>query len=121
MTAGTEGLAAWPPAAVATVVAAVGAASVALVGALVGGVWAVLRWRRDVAREERDRAWSRFVWTVDHAADHDTGKAEIGRLAAGTMYNMRILGDEDELIGRLVLELVTGREQEWRRSRNRTR
>jgi hypothetical protein len=56
MTAGVEGLAAWPPAAVATVVAAALAVALTAVAGLVGGLWAVLRWRRDVAREERDRA-----------------------------------------------------------------
>ncbi|MFJ4296506.1 hypothetical protein [Curtobacterium sp. NPDC089689] len=55
MTAGTEGLAAWPPAAVATAVAAVVTTGLTLVVAVVGGVWVVLRWRRNVAREERDR------------------------------------------------------------------
>lgn len=54
--AGEAALAAWPPAAVATVVAAVLAAVLTLLAAVVGGVWAIVRWRRDVAREERDRA-----------------------------------------------------------------
>jgi len=101
MTAGVEGLAAWPPAAVATVVAG-----------LVGGLWAVLRWRRDVAREERDRAWSRFVWTVEQACDGDVGRAEIGFASADVVYDMQILREGDAVLGTMVLGLVTGRESE---------
>lgn len=76
MAAGVEGLAAWPPAAVATVVAAAPAVALTAIAGLVGGLWAVLRWRPDVAREERDRAWSRFVWTVDQACDGDAGPGQ---------------------------------------------
>lgn len=110
MTAGVEGLAAWPPAAVATVVAALAAAALTLVAGFVGGVWAVLRWRRDVAREERDRAWSRFVWTVEQACDGDVGRAEIGSTSAEAMYDMPILRGDDAALGTMVLGLITGRE-----------
>ncbi|MBT1677155.1 hypothetical protein [Curtobacterium aurantiacum] len=113
MGTGTGELATWPPAAVATVVAALSTAAFTLLVAVVGGLWAVIRWRRDVAREQRDRAWSRFVWVVDHVtdADADVGRAEIGRLVAGAMYNMQVLREADEVIGKLVLELVTEEEQ----------
>ena len=107
----TGELAAWPPAAVAVVVAALCTAAFTLLVAFVGGLWAVIRWRRDVAREQRDRAWSRFVWVVDHVTDADVGRAEIGRLVAGAMYNMQVLREADEVIGKLVLELVTEEEQ----------
>lgn len=106
MTAGTEGLAAWPPAAVATVVAAVGAASVALVGALVGGVWAVLRWRRDVAREERDRYWSRLTTVFDFVTSADTGRREIGGTLARAMYDMRRVPPGEEPGARVLAELL---------------
>ncbi|MCS6559504.1 hypothetical protein NYQ31_13950 [Curtobacterium flaccumfaciens] len=107
----TGELAAWPPAAVAVVVAALCTAAFTLLVAVVGGLWAVIRWRRDVAREQRDRAWSRFVWVVDHVTDADVGRVEIGRLVAGAMYNMQVLREADEVIGKLVLELVTEEEQ----------
>lgn len=113
MTAGTEGLAAWPPAAVAVVVAAVCTAAFTLLiafVAFVGGVWAVVRWRRDVAREERDRAWSRFVWIVDQACDPDIGRTEIGTIAADAMYDMQMLREDDAVLGTMVLGLITGRE-----------
>ena len=110
MTAGVEGLAAWPPAAVATVVAASVAVASTVLAAAVGGIWAVLRWRRDVAREERDRAWSRFVWTVDQACDGDVGRGEIGFASANTMYEMQALRDEDAVYGRVVLRIITGRD-----------
>ena len=107
----TGELATWPPAAVAVVVAALCTAAFTLLVAVVGGLWAVIRWRRDVAREQRDRAWSRFVWVVDHVTDADVGRVEIGRLVAGAMYNMQVLREADEVIGKLVLELVTEEEQ----------
>lgn len=109
MTAGVEGLAAWPPAAVATVVAAALAVALTAVAGLVGGLWAVLRSRRDVAREERDRAWSRFVWTVDQACDGDVGRGEVGLASADAMYDMQILRESDAVLGTVVLELITGR------------
>lgn|GEM_PF-2345885 len=109
MTAGVEGLAAWPPAAVATVVVAALAVGLTAVAGLVGGLWAVLRWRRDVARAERDRAWSRFVWTVDQACDGDVGRNEIGFASADTMYDMQILRESDAVLGTMVLGLITGR------------
>ncbi|SOC87594.1 hypothetical protein SAMN05660766_1279 [Curtobacterium sp. 314Chir4.1] len=112
MTAGVEGLAAWPPAAVATVVAAAQAVALTAVAGLVGGLWAVLRWRRDVAREERDRAWSRFVWTVEQACDGDVGRAEIGFASADVMYDMQILREGGAVLGTMVLGLITGRESE---------
>lgn len=112
MTAGVEGLAAWPPAAVATVVAAAPAVALTAVAGLVGGLWAVLRWRRDVAREERDRAWSRFVWTVDQACDGDVVRSEVGLASAGAMSNMQILRDHDAAFGTIVLERITGGEDD---------
>ncbi|PCN49132.1 hypothetical protein Csp2054_02750 [Curtobacterium sp. 'Ferrero'] len=110
MTAGTEGLAAWPPAAVAVVLAAACTAAFTMLVALVGGVWAVVRWRRDVAREERDRAWSRLVWIVDQACDADVGRSEIGLVGADTMYDMQMLREDDAVLGTMVLGLITGRE-----------
>ncbi|KTR38377.1 hypothetical protein NS263_13615 [Curtobacterium oceanosedimentum] len=107
MTATGEGLAAWPPVAVAAVVAAAIGSAMTMIGALIGGLWAVLRWRRDVAREERDRAWARFVWTVDHASDDDVGRAEIGRFSAQAMSDMQILRDDDAAVGKIVLDLIT--------------
>lgn len=95
MTEGIEALAAWPPAAVATVVAALGAAGLTLVGAIAGWCWALLRWRRDVHREERDRAWSRIVWAIDHVCADDIGRNEIGREAFEAAYNMQIARDAD--------------------------
>ncbi len=111
MTEGSEVLAAWPPAAVAVVVAAVCTAAFTLLVAFVGGVWAVIRWRRDVAREERDRAWSRFVWIVDQACDADVGRAEIGTIGADAMYDMQMLREDDAVLGTMVLGLITGREE----------
>lgn len=107
MTATGVGLAAWPPAAAAAVVAAAVGSALTLVGALVGGLWAVLRWRRDVAREERDRAWARFVWTVDQVCDADVGRAEVGRFSARAMSRMQILRADDAAIGRIVLDRIT--------------
>jgi len=111
VTAGVEGLAAWPPLAVATVVAAVAAGALTLVAALVGGVWAAVRWRRDVAREERDRAWARFVWTVEQACDGDVGRAEVRAISARAMYDMQNLRGDDAVLGTMVLGLITGKEQ----------
>jgi hypothetical protein len=110
MTTGVEGLAAWPPAAVATVVAAALTVALTAVAGAVGGLWAVLRWRRDVSREERDRAWSRFVWAVDQACDGDVGRAEIGFASADVVYEMQTLRDDDAVYGRVVLRISTGRE-----------
>ncbi|ROP60757.1 hypothetical protein [Curtobacterium sp. ZW137] len=90
LTVGTDGLAAWPPAAVATVVAALCAAGLTMVVAVVGGCWAVLRWRRDVHREERDRAWTRIVWAIDLVCSDDVGQNEIGRLAFEAACDMQI-------------------------------
>ncbi|MFJ7290037.1 hypothetical protein ACIQUC_17115 [Curtobacterium sp. NPDC098951] len=112
MAAGVEGLAAWPPAAVATMVAAAPAVALTAIAGLVGGLWAVLRWRPDVAREERDRAWSRFVWTVDQACDGDVGRSEVGLASARAMSNMQILRDHDAAFGTIVLERITGGEDD---------
>ncbi len=109
MTAGGVGLAAWPPLAVATVVAALVATTLTLLVGVVGGCWAVVRWRRDVAREERDRAWSRFVWTVDQTCAADVGRAELGCASAEAMYDMQILREDDATVGSIVLEIITGR------------
>ncbi|MBP1302255.1 hypothetical protein [Curtobacterium sp. 1310] len=107
MTATGAGLAAWPPVAVAAVVAAAVGSVLTLVGAAVGGVWALVRWRRDVGREERDRAWARFVWTVDQVCDGDVGRAEVGRFSARAMSRMQILRADDAAIGKIVLDLIT--------------
>ena len=107
MTASGVGLAAWPPVAVAAVLAAVVGSAVTLLGAAVAGVWALVRWRRDVAREERDRAWARFVWTVDHACDDDVGGAEVGRSTDRAMSRMQILRVDDAAIGKIVLDLIS--------------
>jgi hypothetical protein len=107
MTATGAGLAAWPPVAVAAVVAAAVGSVLTLVGAAVGGVWALVRWRRDVGREERDRAWVRFVWTVDQVCDGDVGRAEVGRFSARAMSRMQILRADDAAIGKIVLDLIT--------------
>lgn len=114
MTAGVEGLAARPPAAVATVVAAALAVALTAVAGwpVAGGLWAVLRWRRDVAREERERAWSRFVWTVDQACDGDVGGSEVGLASAGAMSNMQILRDRHAAFGTIVLGRITGGEDD---------
>lgn len=109
MTASGVGLAAWPPVAVAAVVAAAVGSVLTLVGGAVGGIWALVRWRRDVAREERDRAWARFVWTVDQVCDGDVGRSEVGGVGANAMYDMQILRGDDAVFGTLVLELITGR------------
>uniref|UniRef100_A0A942T8L5 Uncharacterized protein n=1 Tax=Neobacillus citreus TaxID=2833578 RepID=A0A942T8L5_9BACI len=106
---GQEGLDGWPPAAVAVVAAALCTAAFTLLAAFVGGLWAVLRWRRDVAREERDRAWGRFVWIVDQACDGDVGRAEVGLLGADAMYDMQMLREDDAVLGTMVLGLITGR------------
>jgi hypothetical protein len=111
MTAGTEVLAAWPPAAVATVVAALGAAALTLTGALAGGVWAAVRWRRDVYREERDRAWTRIVWAVDLVCAEDVGRNEIGRRAFQAVYDMQIARDEDVVFVTIVRELIITEKQ----------
>ncbi|WP_152998265.1 hypothetical protein [Curtobacterium luteum] len=108
---GSGVLAAWPAAAVAVVVAAVCTAAFTLLVAFVGGVWALIRWRRDVAREERDRAWSRFVWIVDQSCDPDVGRTEIGTIGADAMYDMQMLREDDAVIGTMVLGLITGREE----------
>ncbi|MET3636956.1 hypothetical protein [Curtobacterium oceanosedimentum] len=107
MTASGVGLAAWPPVAVAAVVAAAVGSVLTLVGAAVGGVWALVRWRRDVAREERDRAWARFVWTVDQVCADDVGRTEVGRFSARAMSRMQILRADDAAIGKIVLDLIT--------------
>jgi hypothetical protein len=110
MTEGIEALAAWPPAAVATVVAALSAGALTLLGAVVGGCWAVLRWRRGVHREERDRAWTRIVWAVDLLCADDVGRNEIGRDAFRAVYDMQIARDEDVEFVSIVSE-ITGFEK----------
>lgn len=111
MGTGTGELAAWPPAAVAVVVAALCTACFTVLVAVVGGLWAVVRWRRDVAREERDRAWTRLVWIVDQACDRDVGRAEVGLVGADAMYDMQMLREDDAVLGTMVLGLITGKEQ----------
>lgn len=109
MTEGIEALAAWPPAAVATVVAALCAAGLSLVGTVLAGCWAVLRWRRDVHCEERDRAWSRAVWAVDLACASDVGRFEIGVRAVRSIHDMQILHGSDAEFVRIVVELLEDR------------
>ncbi|WJX98784.1 hypothetical protein [Curtobacterium sp. 458] len=106
MTAGTEGLAAWPPAAVATVVAAVVTTGLTLVVAVVGGVWVVLRWRRDVAREERDRYWSRLTVVFELISDREVGRREIGRGLAKAMYEMQKVPRGEEPAAKVLEELL---------------
>ncbi|PZF04113.1 hypothetical protein DEJ01_08460 [Curtobacterium sp. MCLR17_040] len=101
----TGELAAWPPAAVAVVVAALCTAAFTLLVAVVGGLWAVIRWRRDVAREQRDRAWSRFVWVVDLITAAEVGRREIGRNLAQAMYDMQKVPAGEEPAARVLAEL----------------
>lgn len=110
MAGGMGEFAAWPPAAVATVVAAAFTVAFTVVLAVPCGLWAGLRSRRDVAREERDRAWSRFVWTVDHACAEDVGRAGVGSLGAEAMYDMRSRRGDGARLGTMVLGLITGEE-----------
>jgi hypothetical protein len=105
MTAGTEGLAAWPPAAVATVAAALVTTGLTLTAATVGGVWAVVRWRRDVAREERDRYWSRLTWALDLMSSEDVGRSDLGFLLAEAMYDMQKVPSGEEPGGKVLEEI----------------
>lgn len=106
MTAGTEGLAAWPPAAVAVVSAAACTAAFTMLVALVGGVWAVVRWRRDVAREERDRYWSRLTVVFELITDREVGRREIGRGLAKAMYEMQKVPRGEEPAAKVLEELL---------------
>ncbi|MGN8051307.1 hypothetical protein ACTJKO_16630 [Curtobacterium sp. 22159] len=108
MTAGVEGLAAWPPAAVATVVAAVLTVAFTLAAAAVGGLWAVLRWRRDVAREERDRYWSRVTVVFELVSGEDVGRNELGYALARAMYDMQKVPPGEEPSARVLRELLVG-------------
>ncbi|MFJ4222371.1 hypothetical protein [Curtobacterium luteum] len=108
MTAGTEGLAAWPPAAVAVVVAALVTTGLTVAAALVGGVWAVVRWRRDVAREERDRYWARVTVVFDLVSGEDIGRNELGYALARAMYDMQRVPHGGEPSARVLRELLIG-------------
>ena len=106
MTGGTEGLAAWPPAAIAIVVGALCTATFTLLAAFVAAVWAVVRWRRDVAREERDRYWTRLTVVFDLITATEVGRREIGRNLAQAMYDMQKVPAGEEPAARVLAELL---------------
>jgi hypothetical protein len=91
MTASIIGSAAWPPAAVATVLGAV----LALAGAGASTVWAVLRWRREADRAARRERWDRAVWAVEMASSDDPLRVEIGRGVAEAMSEIPIPRHDD--------------------------
>jgi hypothetical protein len=94
--------AAWPPAAVATVVAA----SLALVGTAAGTVWAVLRWRRDGERDRRSDRWERTLWVVEMSCSADERRVRIGHAAAKAMYEMQEGGRGRDPLAILILESI---------------
>ena len=98
-------LATWPPAAVAVVVAALCTAAFTLLVAVVGGLWAVIRWRRDVAREQRDRYWARLTVVFDLITAAEVGRREIGRNLAQAMYDMQKVPAGEEPAARVLAEL----------------
>ncbi|PZE31023.1 hypothetical protein [Curtobacterium sp. MCLR17_042] len=101
----TGELATWPPAAVAVVVAALCTAAFTLLVAVVGGLWAVIRWRRDVAREQRDRYWARLTVVFDLITAAEVGRREIGRNLAQAMYDMQRVPAGEEPAARVLAEL----------------
>ncbi|TCK64100.1 hypothetical protein [Curtobacterium sp. PhB136] len=107
LTVGTDGLAAWPPAAVATVVAALAAAGLSLVAAIIGGLWAVLRWRQDVAREERDRYWARLTVVFELVSGDDVGRHELGYALAEAMCDMQRIPPGEEAGAKVMRELLS--------------
>lgn len=106
MTEGSEVLAAWPPAAAATVVAAVVTTGITLAAAVVGGSWTVVRWRRDVAREERDRYWSRLTWALELMSSEDVGRSDLGFLLAEAMYDMQKVPAGEEPGAKVLEEII---------------
>ncbi|NQW90562.1 hypothetical protein HQQ88_09660 [Curtobacterium sp. VKM Ac-2861] len=110
MGTGTGELATWPPAAVAVVAAALCTAAFTLLAAFVGGLWAVIRWRRDVAREQRDRYWTRLtvvfdLITASEIGRREIGRREIGRNLAQAMYDMQKVPAGEEPAARVLAEL----------------
>jgi hypothetical protein len=89
---GTGELATWPPAAVATVVASL----LALGGTTTATIWSFMRWRREQRAIERAYVWQQVVWAAEMVSSDDVGKAEIGRMVAGAMYDMQIHGRVDD-------------------------
>ena len=87
-------------------VAALGAACVALLAAFVGGVWAVLRWRRDVAREERDRYWARATVVFELVSGDDVGRNELGYALAAAMCDIQRVPRGEEASARVMKELL---------------
>ncbi|OIH93139.1 MULTISPECIES: hypothetical protein [unclassified Curtobacterium] len=112
MGTGTGVLAAWPPAAVALVVAAFCTATLTMLVAVVGGVWAVVRWRQDVAREQRDRYWSRLTVVFDLVTATEVGRREIGRNLAQAMYDMQKVPAGEEPAARVLAELLIERRRQ---------
>ncbi|ROP65558.1 hypothetical protein [Curtobacterium sp. PhB115] len=106
MTGGTEGLAAWPPAAIAIVVGAL----LTLVGTGTATIWSLVRWRRDQRSAERAHVWQQAVWMAEMVASDDVGKSEIGRMVARAMYDMQIDGRIDDP-GAIVLVRTLGKEE----------
>lgn len=102
---GTGELATWPPAAVATVVASL----LALGGTTTATIWSFMRWRREQRAIERAYVWQQVVWAAEMVSSDDVGKAEIGRMVAGAMYDMQIHGRVDDP-GVSVLLRTLGRE-----------
>lgn len=87
---------------IATVVAAL----LALAGVFAGAAWAAFRWRRDVERDERDRAWGRYLWAAELACDVDSGRARIGRDLLVAMYDMRSVLPPDVELARVVRTVI---------------
>jgi len=107
MTEGIEALAAWPPVALATVVAALAAAALTLLGAVVGGCWAIVRWRRDVEREERDRYWARLTVVFELVSGDDVGRHELGYALAAAMCDMQKIPRGEEPGAKVMRELLS--------------
>ncbi len=106
MTEGVVGSTAWPPAAVATVIASLGAAALSCVGALVVSAWSARRRRHDVARDERDRYWQRLSSALDWMLSPDVSRARVGFLLAEAMYDMREIPPREESFAIVVAELI---------------
>jgi uncharacterized membrane protein YccC len=106
VTEGVVGSTAWPPAAVATVIASLGAAALSCVGALVVSAWSARRRRHDVARDERDRYWQRLSSALDWMLSPDVGRARVGFLLAEAMYDMREIPPGEESFAIVVAEFI---------------
>lgn len=102
MTAGTEVLAAWPPAAVATVVGSL----LALAGTGIGVVWSTVRWRQERDRNERAHRWAQVTWAIKMICAGDVARSEIGARAVDAMYEMQIPGQIDDPIARVVVKFL---------------